>query len=162
MFKQSYLFALLILPLALISMTEPGYAQKKVTLEIGFISRDDGDDAHTEKSLDGKSRVIAINHEFRFTSPVAAKLVEIVATLEIVNSDGSKSRSVKKIIDGTSNAVNRETFNIQIPNGVFARDFKLTLKGKFRLGDAADLIESAAVKTGSFPPPANSTERKNR
>ena len=70
----------------------------------------------TRKSPDGKSQVIAVSHEFRFGSTVAVKLVEMVATLEIVNSDGSKSRAVKNIKDGTSNALNTESFNIQIPD----------------------------------------------
>jgi hypothetical protein len=155
-FKQSRLFAPLILPLALIAVTAPGFAQK-VNLEIGNVHRDD---ARTRKSPDGKSQLIAVSHEFKFGSTVAVKLVEIVATLEIVNSDGSRSRAVKNIQDGTSNTLRTESFNIRIPDGAFARDFKLTLKGKFRLGDAADLIERAAVKTGSFPAPANFIERK--
>jgi hypothetical protein len=156
MFMRSRLFMLLILPLAPIAITKQAYAQK-VSLEIGNVYRND---AQTKKSPDGKSRVIAVSHEFRFGSSVAVKLVEIVATLEIVNSDGSRTRAVKNIRDGTSNALNTESFNIQTPDGVFARDFKLTLKGKFRLGDAADLIERSAVKTGSFPAPANFIERK--
>jgi hypothetical protein len=36
MFKQSRLLALFILPLGLIVMTKSGYAQKKVSLEIGI------------------------------------------------------------------------------------------------------------------------------
>jgi hypothetical protein len=39
-------------------------------------------------------------------------------------------------------------------------EFRLTLEGKFRLGDAAELIECGAVKIGRFPGPANFVERK--
>lgn len=54
MFKKTRLFALLILPLALIAITEPGYAQKNVRLEIRSVSKND---AQAKKNPNGKSRL---------------------------------------------------------------------------------------------------------
>lgn len=39
-------------------------------------------------------------------------------------------------------------------------DFTLTLRGKWRLGNAAEPVAASAFETGSFPLPANLVERK--
>src|SRR5262245_46937203 len=60
MFKQSRLLALFILPLGLIVMTQSGFAQKKVSLEIGNVSKNE---SLAKKSPDGKSRLVPISFE---------------------------------------------------------------------------------------------------
>src|SRR5262245_43902876 len=147
MFKQSRLLALFILPLGLIVMTKSGLAQEKVSLEIGNVSKNE---SQAKKSADGRSSLVPISFEWKFKSTVAAKLVELVATIETNNTGGSKSRGGASIKDGTSNTVNVGSFDLQGPGVISPRDFKLTLRGKFRIGDSPELIDISEVKTGSF------------
>src|SRR5262245_14604351 len=128
MFKQLRLFALLILPLALIGVTPHAYAQKKAGIEIRNVSNND---AQANKGLNDKGRLVPVNFQFICNGTGAGKFSNLEAVLETVNTDG-----------------------------VFARDFKLTLRGKFRHGNAANLIEVSEVKTGGFPVPANLIKRK--
>ncbi len=139
---------LLALSLALIGAAMAAQAQKKISLEIRNVSRND---AQAKKGLDGKSRLVPVNFQWRRVSTVAAKLVELEAVLETVNTDGKRSRVSKSITDGTSNTFLQERFDLLLPEGVSARDFKLTLRGKWRAGNAAELIEVSEVKTGNFP-----------
>jgi hypothetical protein len=158
MFKQLGLFALHILPLALIGVITPAYAQKKVGIEIRNVSKND---AQAKKGLNDKGRLVPVNFQFICNGADAGKFSNLEAVLETVNTNGARSRVIKRITDGTSNTLREESIDLPMPDGVFARDFKLTLRGQFRLGNAANLIHVSEVKTGSFPAPANLTERKN-
>jgi hypothetical protein len=158
MFKQLGLFALHILPLALIGVMMPAYAQKKVGIEIRNVSKND---AQAKKGLNDKERLVPVNFQFICNATDAGKFSNLEAVLETVNTNGARSRVIKSITDGTSNTLRDESIDLPMPDGVFARDFRLTLRGKFRLGNAANLIHVSEVKTGSFPAPANFIERKN-
>jgi len=158
MFKQLRLFALLILPLAPIGVMMPAYAQKNVGIEIRNVSKND---AQAKKGLNDPGRLVPVKFRFICNGADAGKFSNLEAALETVNSDGARSRVTKRIADGTSNTLREESIDLPLPDGVFARDFKLTLRGKFRLGNAANLIEVSEVKTGSFPAPANLIEYKN-
>ena len=158
MFKQLRLFALLILPLALMGVTPHAYAQKKASIEIRNVSNND---AQANKGLNDKGRLAPVNFQFICNGTGAGKFSNLEAVLETVNTDGARSRVIKRISDGTSNTLREERIDLPTPDGVFARDFKLTLRGKFRHGNAANLIEVSGVKTGGFPVPANLIKRKN-
>jgi len=75
-------------------------------------------------------------------------------------SYGARSRVIKGIKDGTSNTLREERIELPAPAGAFARDFTLTLRGKWRLGNAAKLVDVKAVKKGSFQAPTDLVERK--
>ena len=158
MFKQLRLFALLILPLAPIGVMTPAYAQKKVGIEIRNVSKND---ARAQKGLNDNGRLVPVNFQFICNATGTVKFSHLEAVLETTNTDGSRTRVIKGITDGTSNTLREESIDIPLRDGVFARDFKLTLRGKFRLGNAANLINVSEVKTGSFPVPTNLKERKN-
>jgi hypothetical protein len=158
MFKQLGLFALHILPLALIGVITPAYAQKKVGIEIRNVSKND---AQAKKGLNDKGRLVPVNFQFICNATGTVKFSHLEAVLETTNTDGSRTRVIKGITDGTSNTLREESIDLPMPDGVFARDFKLTLRGKFRLGNAANLSQVSEVKIGNFPVPANLTERKN-
>jgi hypothetical protein len=157
MFKQLGLFALHILPLALIGVMTPVYAQKKVGIEIRNVSKND---AQAKKGLNDNGRLVPVNFQFICNATGTVKFSHLEAVLETTNTDGSRTRVIKGIADGTSNTLREESIDLPMPGGVFARDFKLTLRVKFRLGNAANLIHVSEVKTGSFPVPANLIERK--
>jgi hypothetical protein len=53
-----------------------------------------------------------------------------------------------------------EIIDLPMPEGVFARDFKLTLKGKCRPNNSAELVDVNEVKSGSFPLQANLLDRR--
>jgi hypothetical protein len=158
MFKQLRLFALLILPLALIGVAPHAYAQKKASIEIRNVSKND---VQANKGLNDNGRLTPVNFQFICKGTDGGKFSNLEAVLETVNTDGARSRVIKRISDGTSNTLREERIELPTPDGVFARDFKLTLRGKFRLGNGANLMEVSEVKTGSFPAPANLKERKN-
>jgi len=42
---------------------------------------------------------------------------------------------------------------LPMTEGVFAKSFSLTLKGKFKREGSEELMETSAVKRGTFPPP---------
>ncbi|MGH9767842.1 MAG: hypothetical protein ACREAB_10450 [Blastocatellia bacterium] len=170
MFKQSCSFTPLILSLALIGLTLPANAQNKkqgakpargvverVNIEIRNVSKKD---ALAKKNSDGKSRLVPVNFQFICNGTDAGKFFDLEAVLETINSDGTKSRASKSIKDGTSNTLLEERIDLPTPEGVFARDFTLTLRGKWRVGNAAKLVDVSAVKKGGFPPPANPVERE--
>ena len=157
MFKQLRLFALLTLPLASIGLTPHAYAQKKAGIEIRNVSKNDAQ----AKGLNDKGRLTPVSFQFICNGTDAGKFSDLEAVLETVNTDGARSRVIKRITDGTSNTLREERIDLPTPDGVFARDFKLTLRGKFRPGNAANPIEVSEVKTGSFPVPANLIKPKN-
>ena len=159
MFGDSRSVTSLILSLALISAISPVYAQgkKQISIEIRNVVKNDN---YSRKSSDGKSRFFHINFQFICNGTDAGKFSNLEAVLETVNTDGARSRAIKGIQDGTSNTLREERIEIQAPEGVFARDFTLTLKGKWRVGNETKLVELSAVRKGSFPLPANFVERK--
>ncbi len=160
MFIQPRLFVLSLLLLALTGVTTPIYSQNKkegFSLEIRNVFRKND---LARRSPDGKTRLIPINFQFVCNGTDAGNFTNLEATLETVNTDGASSRVVKGIKDGTSNTLREERIDLQLAEGVFAREFTLTLRGKWRAGDTSKLNDVSAVRKGSFPAPANLVERK--
>jgi hypothetical protein len=90
----------------------------------------------------------------------AGRFTDLEVTLETVNNNGAKSRVIKGIQDGTSNTLREERVELSLAEGVFAREFTLTLKGKLRVGNGAKPVDVSGVKKGSFPLPANLSNRE--
>jgi hypothetical protein len=141
-------------------MTTLAYYQNNkdgFSLEIRNVFRKDD---LAKKSPDGKTRLTPISFQFVFNGTEAGAFTNLEAVLETVNTDGARSRVVKGIQDGTSNTLREDRIDLQTPEGVFAREFTLTIRGKWRAGDASKTTDVNAVRKGSFPAPANLVERK--
>jgi hypothetical protein len=50
-----------------------------------------------------------------------------------------------------ANSTVKTQLDLTMPEGVFAKDFTLTLKGSFRKEGIAELQPVSVVKSGSFP-----------
>ncbi len=108
-------------------------------------------DAGAKKNVDGKSRLVPVSFTWLCGSEGNAKLAELIAELVTKNTDGSQTRVSKKLVDWTVNKPINSQIDLPMPEGVFAKGFTLTLVGKFKQGDLAELVPVNAVKTGSFP-----------
>src|SRR4029434_5436454 len=160
MCRQSRSFPPLILSLSLIGVMMPASAQNEkqgAGIEIRSVVKND---AQAKKSPDGKSLLVPVDFQFICNGTKSGKFSDLEVVLETVNTDGARSRVIKGIRDGTSNTLREERIELPATVGAFAREFTLTLKGKWRLGDATKLVDVSAVKKGSFPAPANLVERK--
>ena len=116
-------------------------------------------DAGAKKNADGKSRNVPVSFTWLCGSQGNAKLAELIAELVTKNTDGSTTRVSKKIVDWSVNKPINSQIDLPMPEGVFAQSFTLTLVGKFKRGDLAELVPVNAVKTGNFPV-ANLAEKK--
>jgi len=116
-------------------------------------------DAGAKKNADGKSRNVPVNFTWLCGSQGNAKLHELIAELVTKNTDGSTTRVSKKLVDWRVNTPINSQIDLPMPEGVFAKSFTLTLVGKFKRGDLAELVPVNAVKTGNFPLP-NLAEKK--
>ena len=116
-------------------------------------------DAGAKKNADGKSRNVPVNFTWLCGSEGNAKLAELIAELVTKNTDGSTTRVSKKMVDWRVNTPINSQIDLPMPEGVFAKSFTLTLVGKFKRGDLAELVPVNAVKTGNFPLP-NLAEKK--
>ncbi|HKQ77128.1 MAG TPA: hypothetical protein VJ810_25755 [Blastocatellia bacterium] len=160
MFKQSRLFTLCLLSLSLIGVMKSAYAQNNkqgASIEIRSVVKNE---AQAKKSPDGKSRLAPVIFQFVCNGTDAGKVSDLEAVLETVFNDGSRSRVIKGIKDGTSNTLLERQIEISIPDGLSASEFTLTLRGKWRVGNEAKQVDVSAVKKGRFPGTASFVERK--
>lgn len=111
-------------------------------------------------SMPGKSRTVTVDFQWlcQPTGP-KAKLVMLEAMLETENTDGKSSTVRKKLGDWTENKPIDTRLDLPMTEGVFAKSFSLTLKGKFKREGSEELMETSAVKRGTFPPPPTSTRK---
>lgn len=109
----------------------------------------------------GKSRAVTVDFQW-LCQPTGstARLVTLEAVLETINTDGKRSQVVKKLKDWTENKPIDSRIDLPMAEGVFAKDFTLTLRGKFQRDGSDALMDTGAVKKGSFPPPATAPKRR--
>jgi hypothetical protein len=102
----------------------------------------------------GKSRTVFVDFQWlcQPTGP-AAKLAMLEVVLETMNTDGKRSTITKKLKDWTENKPIDTRIDLPMAEGVFAKDFTLTLRGKFKRDGSEALMDTSAVKKGTFPPP---------
>lgn len=102
----------------------------------------------------GKSRTVTVDFQWLcIPTGKTAKLVSLEAVLETMNTDGKRSQVVKKLKDWTENKPIDTRIDLPMNEGVFAKDFTLTLRGKFKREGSEELMDTSAVKKGTFPPP---------
>ena len=108
----------------------------------------------------GKSRTVIVDFQWLcIPTGKTAKLVSLEAVLETMNTDGKRSMVTKKLIDWTENKPIDTKIELPMNEGVFAKDFTLTLRGKFKREGSEALMDTSAVKKGTFPPPPPSPKK---
>lgn len=139
------MFVLLVLAL-------PAMAQKKkertssIPVEITILNVTKKD-AMAKPAPNGNGRVIPV--EVQWKAEGEARLVNLEAVLKTSNTDGSTTE-VKKMLN---EKMTQGMLMLEMPDGVFAREFTLTLMGKcvWEGGQGT----SRASKSGAFPMPAS-------
>ncbi|MDX2044178.1 MAG: hypothetical protein SF097_23420 [Acidobacteriota bacterium] len=102
----------------------------------------------------GKSRTVFVDFQWLCQPTGAkAKLVTLEVVLETMNTDGKRSTVTKKLKDWTENRPIDTRIDLPMAEGVFAKGFTLTLRGKFQREGTEGLMDTSAVKKGTFPPP---------
>ncbi len=135
--------------------TLPAQAQKKmekkgeIIAEIVSVMKKDN-----EARKQGDRRLVPVVVSFK-VMPATAKLMELEIVLRTTNTDGKSSmvewRRPLHELTGSSC-----TLMLPMSEGVFAKDFMVTLRGKAKL---ADEIMIQATKQGSFPVPNRVVEK---
>ena len=161
MIRKMMLFAVVPLMISMLAPTgsaqpaakKKGDEKKKdnIKLEVLSVTKND---AQAKQIIAEKKRIVPVAFQWLCGSEGNAKLVELEAVLDTVNTDGTKSQVSKKLVDWTVNKPIDSQIDLPMPDGVFARDFTLTLKGKFQRELVRELVNVGAVKTGNFPVPA--------
>jgi len=114
-------------------------------------------DVEAKPNPNGAGRLVPVDVRWDAKLPAEAKLVELEAALKTVNTDG-KTSTVKKLIPIEDFVPGKRvgvggTIMLPMADGIFAKEFSLTLKGKFRIVDngASKIIAESVTKSGSFP-----------
>jgi hypothetical protein len=151
MLKHSYFINAIAL-LLFAACALPGFAQKKtkpasqpLPVTIVHVTKMD---AQAKPNQKGKGRVIPVHIEYKIGSQEGVKLVELEAMLMTSNTDGTTT-NVKKML---SNTGNETELMLEMPDGVFAKEFKLTMVANCAWDGGGG--SARAMKTGSFPVPA--------
>lgn len=157
MIRKTFLFIAAAMMISMLAVA--GQAQDRVNTVINSVTINRTPAA----TAPGKSRTVTVDFQW-LCIPVGktAKLVSLEAVLETMNTDGKRSQVSKKLIDWTENKPIDTRIDLSMAEGVFAKDFTLTLKGKFKREGSEELMDTSAVKKGSFPPPATPPKSKRQ
>ncbi|MGH9838762.1 MAG: hypothetical protein ACREEM_08260 [Blastocatellia bacterium] len=143
--------------LVLFALALPALAQEK---SVGFMPRVEivilsvtKEDANAKPNPKSAGRLVPVKIQWKTSPWKGARLVELEARLTTSNTDKSNAE-VKKTLQVTGAG---DTLLLPMPDGVFAKEFKLTLTGKCSFTDkngVSGAATSRATKTGTFPLPA--------
>lgn len=137
-------------------MAVVGQAQDRVNTVINSVTINRAPAA----TAPGKSRTVVVDFQWLcIPTGKTAKLVSLEAVLETMNTDGKRSMVTKKLLDWTENKPIDTKIDLPMNEGVFAKDFTLTLRGKFKREGSEDLMDTSSVKKGTFPPPPPSPKK---
>ena len=157
MFRHSSQFKCSALLLALTLLALPSFAQrrepapaakpaaKKIIFQIMEVKKKDAE----PQQVNGQ-RAVPVDVRRLVKVPTGTKLLEIKAVLETRNTDGRTSRG-----EAVWTALAEDfTSIVMLPmeEGVFAKDFTLTLIAKTRILDR--FLDERVTKSGTFPVPA--------
>lgn len=137
-------------------MAVVGQAQDRVNVVINSVTIN----RTAASASPGKSRTVFVDFQW-LCQPTSskAKLVTLEVVLETTNTDGKRSTVTKKLKDWTENKPIDTRIDLPMAEGVFAKDFTLTLRGKFQREGSETLMDTSAVKKGTFPPPPPSPKK---
>ena len=107
------------------------------------------EDARAKSVAEG--RLIPVRFVWLCGQTNNAKLLELVARLVTLNTDGKQTTVSKKLGDWTVNKPITSLLELPMANDVFAKSFTLELVGKFTDGTVEKAVST--VKQGSFPVP---------
>lgn len=124
--------------------------KKEIIAEIVSVTKND-----TSAKREGAQRLVPVEVAFRLT-PSNAKLTDLSILLVTTNTDGKTSKAEWRRPLHELHEL-RCTLLLPMNEGVFAKQFSVTLRGRARLTDDEEL---QAVKQGSFPVPAGVVEHK--
>lgn len=137
-------------------MAVVGQAQDRVNTVINSVTINRAPAA----TAPGKSRTVVVDFQWLcIPTGKTAKLVSLEAVLETMNTDGKRSMVTKKLLDWTENKPIDTKIDLPMNEGVFAKDFTLTLRGKFKREGSEDLMDTSSVKKGTFQPPPPSPKK---
>ncbi len=107
-------------------------------------------DAAAKQNPNGAGRLVPVDVRWDAKLPAGAKLAEMKCILRTKNTDGQTTvveqlMSVEKFVSGRADG---GTIMLPMPEGVFAKEFTLTMKGKFRIVD--QIIAESVTKSGKF------------
>ncbi|HZS08796.1 MAG TPA: hypothetical protein VFD58_28430 [Blastocatellia bacterium] len=125
----------------------------RVNLIIQEVKKEDA----SARPASGGGRLIPVRFTWLCGSTGSARLVELEARLITFNTDGKSTTVTKKLSDWTVNKQIESLIELPMADGVFARNFTLTLKGKF--GEGATEQAVSTVKQGSFPLPPDAAKK---
>lgn len=122
-------------------------AERRPTIIIAEVLKKD---AAAKSNPNGAGRLVPVAVVWDAKLPVGAKLIEMNCILKTKNTDGQTSvvehlMAVDKFVPGRADG---GTIMLPMPEGVFAKEFTLTMKGKFRIAD--EIIAESVTKSGRF------------
>lgn len=115
-------------------------------------------DAAAKPNPHGSGRLVPVEIFWDTKIPAGAKLIELKCILRTRNTDGKTSTiehliEVDKFVSG-SNIKASGTILLPMAEGVFAKEFTLTMKGKFGLINASGFVSQiefeSVTKSGRF------------
>jgi hypothetical protein len=149
---------LMTLLLVIFALALPAPAQKKKESRIAagieiMILNVTKEDTNAKPNPRGAGRLVPVKIQWKTGPWDDARLIELEARLMTSNTDNSTAEA-KKMLQVTGSS---DTLMLPMPDGVFAKEFKLILTGKCSFTDENGVSRTApsqATKTGVFPPPA--------
>lgn len=166
MFGQSYLRRSLSLLFACALLVLPALAQKKKESRAKGAPADitilnvTKDQAAAKPNPKGRGRLVPIKLQWEIKLWEGAKLEEVRAVLKTANTDRSTSEVTQLLpiagLKPSAPITRRDTLLLEMPEGVFAQDFTLTMISKCSFSENGVLRTASAppvVKQGAFPLP---------
>ena len=110
-------------------------------------------DAAAKSNPNGAGRLVPVEVFWDAKLPAGAKLIEMNCILKTKNTDGQTTvvehlMPVEKFVSGRVGVGG--TIMLPMPEGVFAKEFTLTMKGKFRTINVNEIITESVTKSGTF------------
>ena len=150
MIRRLMMFAAITMMLSMVALAQDAEQMNgKVTIVINSVTIN----RTQAPASPGKTRTVTVDFQWLCQPTGKARLVSLEAMIETINTDGKRSQAGKKLIDWTENRPIDSRLDLPMTDGVFARDFTLTLRGQFKREGSDQLMGVAAVKKGTFPPP---------
>ena len=108
-------------------------------------------DAAAKPNPNGSGRLVPVEVFWDAKVPAGAKLIEMKAILRTKNTDGQTTvvehlMAIDKFVSGRIGVGG--TIMLPMAEGVFAKEFTLTMKGKIRVED--QIIDGSVTKSGKF------------
>lgn len=130
-------------------LVHTGDLTRRPTITITEVAKKD---AAAKSNPNGAGRLVPVEVLWDAKLPAGAKLIEMNCVLRTKNTNGQTTvvehlMPVEKFVPGRIGVGG--TIMLPMPEGVFAKEFTLTMKGKFRIAD--QVVAESVTKSGVFP-----------